>query len=113
MRITRLELRNFRCIAHIVLEDLPQTIVLVSANGLGKSTILEAIAGAHDLVVPYHSDHYPFRENWQGKTTDAWPPHLRKPVKYGCKEAMLRIEVKPNEDEVKFLRSIGINEQIC
>ena len=52
MRITRLELANFRSIAHLVLDNLPDTVVLVSANGLGKSTILEAIAGAHDLVVP-------------------------------------------------------------
>jgi hypothetical protein len=113
MRITRLELRNFRCISHLVLENLPETIVLVSANGLGKSTILEAIAGAHDLVVPYHQEQYPFKEHWQGNSnTSTWPPHLRKPVRFGSEQATLAIEVQPNDHERVFLQKAGCPEEL-
>ena len=45
MRVSRLELTNFRTFSHLVLEDIPEMVVLVSPNGLGKSSILEAIAG--------------------------------------------------------------------
>src|SRR5207237_1104065 len=78
MRITRLELRNIRSISHLIFEDLPDTVVLVSPNGVGKSTILEAIAATHDLVVPYHTERYQFSESWQGTSTPTWPPHLRR-----------------------------------
>jgi predicted ATPase len=112
MRIKRVELRNFRSISHLMLENLPDTIVLVSANGLGKSTILEAIAAAHDLVVPYHQDHYGFRESWQGNNTPVWPPHLRKPVRFGSAQASLSIEVQPNDREQAFLRAARIDEPV-
>lgn len=112
MRITRLELQNFRSISHIELHDLPETVTLVSANGLGKSTILEAIAGAHDLVIPYHQDQYQFRENWNGTTHHTWPPHLRKPVKFGCEKAVIKIEVCANSKESEFLQSAGITETV-
>jgi hypothetical protein len=112
MRITRLELRNFRCISHLVLENLPDSIVLVSANGLGKSTILEAIAGAHDLVVPYHQEQYPFKEHWRGDQIPTWPPHLRKPVRFGSDQATLTIEVQPNEHELAFLQKAGVTDAL-
>lgn len=64
MRIRRLELTNFRTFGHAVFEDIPETVLLVSPNGRGKSSVLEAIAGAKDLVTPYHQDHYQFSETW-------------------------------------------------
>ena len=42
MRLTRIELRNFRCFESLDL-DLDQTTVLVGANDTGKSAVLEAI----------------------------------------------------------------------
>ncbi len=110
MRIIRLELRNFRSISHLVLENLPETIVLISTNGLGKSTILEAVAGAHDLVVPYHQDEYQFRDSWQGQNFRTWPPHLRKPVRFNSNQASVAIEVQPNDLEKSYLHEAGIRE---
>jgi hypothetical protein len=112
MRITRLELANFRSIAHLVLDNLPDTVVLVSANGLGKSTILEAIAGAHDLVVPYHQDQYPYLEHLRGDNRLVWPPHLRKPGRFGTGETTLSIQVQPNKGEQAFLAEAGIKETL-
>ena len=56
MRITRLELKNFRMFYHLLLEEIPNLVVLVSPNGRGKSSILEAIAGIHELVRPYQGE---------------------------------------------------------
>src|SRR6266852_5333588 len=54
-------LTDFRVFSHLVLEDIPDTVVLVSPNGLGKSSLLEAIAGVHDLVAPYYGPQYQFK----------------------------------------------------
>ena len=112
MRIQRLELHNFRNLSHLVLEDLPNFILLVSQNGIGKSTILEAIAGIKDLVVPYHRDDYSFRESWENKGYPVWPDHLRAPMKLGAKEASISIEVEATGYEREYLVSKGINDNV-
>ena len=81
MRIRRLELTNFRTFSHVVFEDIPDTVLLVSPNGLGKSSVLEAIAGAKDLVIPYHQDNYQFTQSWQQRSVPVWPEHLPDPMK--------------------------------
>jgi predicted ATPase len=106
MRITRLELQNFRSFDRLLLEDIPDLILLVSPNGLGKSSVLEAIAGAKDLVAPYLHDSYPFAENWNGKQRDLWPPHLRQPLRLGSDEARISIEVQPNTQEEAYIRTL-------
>lgn len=110
MRITRLELTNFRTFSHLVLEDIPEAVVLISPNGLGKSTILEAIAGTHDLVQPYHQRDYGIRETWENTSAPVWPPHLAAPVRIGAKKATIRITVEPNETEALFLEQKGISD---
>ena len=42
MRLSRVEIRNFRSIRHVVV-DLGQTTVLVGPNNAGKTAILDAI----------------------------------------------------------------------
>ena len=41
MRLERIEIRNYRCLRHIVLADLPPLAVVIGANGAGKSTLLD------------------------------------------------------------------------
>lgn len=103
MRIKRLELINFRTFGHLVLEDIPDVVVLVSPNGLGKSSILEAIIGAHELVAPYHRDDYQFREAWNQKHTPIWPRHLPAPVRLGQHRAEISMEVAPTDAEQQCL----------
>lgn len=43
MRITKLELENFRGFRHLVLDFHPELNVLVGVNGSGKTTVLDAI----------------------------------------------------------------------
>ena len=51
MRIHRLELTNVRGIEHLVLDELPETgvVVIHGENEAGKSTIVEAL----DVAVSY------------------------------------------------------------
>ena len=42
MRLTRIEIRNFRSIRHLVL-DLGETTVLIGPNNVGKTAILDAV----------------------------------------------------------------------
>jgi len=111
MRIVRLELTNFRTFGHAVFEDIAQTVVLVSPNGRGKSSVLEAIAGVKDLVAPYHRENYEFREQWQQRSVPIWPQHLPVPVKIGARQAKIKIEVQPSDDEKKYLESVQIRGQ--
>jgi predicted ATPase len=112
MKISRLELTNFRTFSHLVLEDVPDIVVLVSPNGVGKTTILEAIAGAHDLVQPYHADRYAFTAQLPdgSNTTNIWPAQLPKPLKIGADKAELALEVKPSAEETAALLAHGIDE---
>jgi energy-coupling factor transporter ATP-binding protein EcfA2 len=47
MRLSSIELRNYRCFDHLEVE-LDETTVIVGANDTGKSTLLEAIHGLLD-----------------------------------------------------------------
>lgn len=44
MKIKRLEIKGYKSIEHLVLEDLPSLMVLAGANGAGKSNVVEALA---------------------------------------------------------------------
>lgn len=112
MRINRLELTNFRTFGHAVFENIPDTVLLVSPNGRGKSSVLEAIAGAKDLVVPYHQDSYQFMENWKQRHVPVWPQHLPDPVKIGQHKAEIRIEIEATGTECDYLRSASISNTV-
>ena len=43
MRINQLEIKNVRGIENVVIEDIPNTIVIAGPNGCGKSCILDCI----------------------------------------------------------------------
>lgn len=108
MRIARLELKNFRTFGHVVLDNVPDLALFVSPNGRGKSSILEAIAGAHDLVVPYHQPNYGFQMVWQQRHLPVWPPHLASPVKLGESRAEVHIEVQATGPEVEYLQKLNL-----
>jgi energy-coupling factor transporter ATP-binding protein EcfA2 len=112
MRIKRLELLNFRTFNNVVFENIPNIVVLVSPNGRGKSSILEAIAGVHELVGPYHKDSYDVHEVWQHRSFPAWPPHLSSPVKLGEKRAEIDIEIEASGSELDYLNAVKILESI-
>jgi predicted ATPase len=103
MKITRLELTNFRMFKSLVLEDLPDFVVLVAPNGMGKSTILEAIAGAQYAAAPYDQQHpMPKVESLtdQGRTTGpGWPMHFPEPLRHNADSARIQIDFAITDEE--------------
>lgn len=43
MKISKLHIENFRAVSKVVLDNLQDTVIIVGANGCGKSTIFDAI----------------------------------------------------------------------
>lgn len=43
MKITDLDIRNFKSIHHIHLQDIENALILVGQNNTGKTTVLDAI----------------------------------------------------------------------
>ena len=109
MRVSKLELINFRTLSHLLLEDIPQFLVIISPNGFGKSSILEAIVCAKELVVSYHRPTYPYRDQ-KDVAMPVWPPHLRRAVKYGRRAKLKSFWRLPrNQLETAYLTAQGVN----
>lgn len=75
LNLQRLKLHNYRCFEAIDIELHPQLTVLVAANGVGKTSILDAIAvafgpyiGAFDEAVGKHFEPSDIRQ-FQARTT--------------------------------------------
>ena len=50
MRIEGIKLKNFRAFKDVTLKDLPPFVVLVGANGTGKSTLFSVFAFLRDAM---------------------------------------------------------------
>lgn len=50
MQIESIEIQNYRVLRNVKLEDLPRLIVLVGANGAGKSTVFDAFSFLKDTL---------------------------------------------------------------
>ena len=49
MRIERIEIRNYRSFCYAAFENLPPMVVVVGANGTGKSTLFGLLNDPHTL----------------------------------------------------------------
>lgn len=87
MRITRLELRNFRSYASLELDPSPGLTVLVGPNAAGKTNAIEAI----QMVTSLRS----FRR-----------PKLDEVVRWGAEEARVRIVAEQGERRLETEMSV-------
>jgi AAA15 family ATPase/GTPase len=53
MKISYLKLQNFKNLKFFELDDIPDLVVLAGPNGVGKSSVLEAISFAKEVLAPY------------------------------------------------------------
>ena len=51
MRIEQIEIKNYRSFRHAVFDDLPPMVVVVGANGTGKSTLLDVFSFLKDALI--------------------------------------------------------------
>jgi DNA replication and repair protein RecF len=77
-RVVQLWLGDFRCFEELTVELAPGLTVLFGANGVGKTSILEAIG-------------------WAGRGRSFRGVPDRALVRTGCEEAILRVEVAEGE----------------
>lgn len=50
MKIRRLELQDYKCFAHLLLDGLGDRVMLTRPNGCGKSAVLKAISVLKEYV---------------------------------------------------------------
>ena len=74
MRISSLKIENFKSISKIEISNLPNFLVIVGANGIGKTSIFDAITFVKSHIGPYSHQE---RNWWQQKIL------LQNPVKVG------------------------------
>ena len=88
MKISSINIDNFRSIKDFRLENLPDLVVLAGPNGTGKSTVLEAIALWKESVAPYYG------------TRNVGPDA----VSQGAERAEISITVELTDEEARFCR---------
>lgn len=64
MKISKLQITNFRAIKNIYLEDLSDTVIIAGPNGAGKSCIFDAIRLLKSAYGGYQKDEW---KSWMGE----------------------------------------------
>jgi ATPase subunit of ABC transporter with duplicated ATPase domains len=101
MRITKLQLENYKCIQSITLDNLGGRVVLVGSNGSGKSAILETIAVLKEFVGTYHPTTQVYVRSLQqiNKAAPAWPDGVPLPIRGNESAATVTAELELDETE--------------
>lgn len=94
MRIKNLEIENFRSIKHVKIENIPNFVVIVGSNGVGKTSILEAIRFVKSIIAPYHTDEFKWKR--QGKD-------LKNLIRHGQNHAKIILEIEPTSEREKAI----------
>lgn len=103
MRITHLELTDYKCFDHLVLENLGDRVVLVGPNGCGKSSVLEAVAVLKEYLGTYLENKDPYKRFLTpSKYADGWPENVPAPVRAGRLQATVRASLtfSPSERQL-------------
>lgn len=66
VHISRIEIRNFRNFAHLVLDPFPARAVIVGENGAGKSNLLHALRLVLDPALPDSARKLRSEDVWEG-----------------------------------------------
>jgi AAA15 family ATPase/GTPase len=53
MKITYLKIENFKNLKHVEMDNIPNLVILAGPNGVGKSSVFEAIGFAKETLQPY------------------------------------------------------------
>lgn len=104
MRITRLELTDYKCFSHFKLDGIGQRVVLVGPNGCGKSAVLEAITALKELTGTYGSNETQYSRHFPelNKHALGWPSDLPLPIRAKCDSATITGEFAFNGAEKKL-----------
>ena len=84
MKIRRLQIRNFKSIEHMILDDLEQALILVGKNSTGKTAVLD---GVRAVGGDYRIEESDFRE--------------------GHPAISVAVELELSEEDLRFLHMCG------
>jgi len=76
MKLSKIEITNFRCFESFAIELQPDINIVVGINGAGKTTILDAIATALYDVVAANGGGGKRQRGWQKATLQAFDIHI-------------------------------------
>jgi ATPase subunit of ABC transporter with duplicated ATPase domains len=102
MRITSLQLEDYKCFSNLVLENLGNRIVLVGPNGCGKSAVLEAVAVLKEYVGSYDPSEQAYHRQLPGKHARAWPENVPLPIRGDRPTATVTAEVSLDSAEIEM-----------
>jgi energy-coupling factor transporter ATP-binding protein EcfA2 len=99
MHIKRLEIQDFNCFEHLVLDNLGNRVVLVGPNGCGKSSVLHAIAALKEFIGTYYSNQNQYHRGIGNiGNVPAWPNEVL-PLRADQPYATISAEVILTEKE--------------
>lgn len=109
MRISRLELIDYKCFEHLALDNLGDRVVLVGPNGCGKSAVLESIAVLKEYVGTYDPNANLYREHLPvlNKHTTAWPQNQPLPIRSDQSSATIKVSLSLNPAESALVDGAG------
>lgn len=101
MRITKLQLQDYKCFEKLVLDNLGNRVVLVGPNGCGKSAVLEAIAALKEYAGSYNPQPHVYVREIQvvNRHVMAWPDNTPVPIRGNQPSATISAEVKLDDTE--------------
>ena len=101
MKITSIEIENFKSIRQLSMKNIPNFVVIGGPNGVGKTTILEAIRFVKSWLYPYDRG----EKQWASR-----PEYLTNLVRKGATSAKIIFDLKPTNK--KESTAIGENEKV-
>ncbi len=98
MRIIYLKLTNFKGLKNIEFSNIPNIVILAGPNGIGKSSILEAILFLKEFIAPYP----PYTNNISPFVS----PRLNKIISSGEEYAEIQIKFQLESSEIRYLKNL-------
>jgi predicted ATPase len=92
MKIIGIEIENFKSIKKLNLKNIPNLVVIAGPNGVGKTSILEAIRFVKSRLYPYH-----YQELQQSQN----PEYMNNLIRNGEKKAKILLEIAPTTEQEK------------
>lgn len=98
MHITSIEIRNFKNIRHLRLDNIPSLVVIAGPNGTGKSSLFDALRLYKEAIASYSV------LNPGGSWAFDLVRRIGPVITIGENEAMIKVSIRVSESESQLLQ---------
>ncbi len=105
MQIESIEIKNYRVFHNTKMKNLPRMVVLIGANGTGKSTLFDVFAFLKDALLMNVGKAVAKRGGWNELTSRGF---AEEPIELTLQ---FRLEITGHERLVSYLLRIELNEK--